>query len=79
VEQFMRSIVKKGVTRGDELCSEYKLKLPEDFKARFPTLADTYESLSEAMHKALADEALFLAELEKVQKHFRARELFALE
>jgi hypothetical protein len=79
IEQHMRSKVSSQAERGDDLCKAYKDTLPADFKERFPTLADTYDRLSEALHEAKADEGLFNRELEKIHEHFAARKLFKLD
>ncbi len=80
IEQHMRASVlaELKVRRGDELCEAYKSLLPDDFKARFPSLADTYQNLSGALHEAREDRALFESELEKVHEHFDAVFLFKL-
>jgi hypothetical protein len=79
IEQFMRSKVGGTFKRGEDLGRAYKATLPDDFKAKFSTLADSYESLSEAIHSANADPELFITQLGKIDEHFDARRLHKLD
>jgi hypothetical protein len=79
IEQFMRSKVGDTFKRGDDLGKAYKETLPPAFKAAFSTLADSYESLSEALHSANADPDLFITQLGKIDEHFDARRLHKLD
>lgn len=79
IEQFMRSKVGTEFVRGEDLSKAYKETLPADFKATFPTLADSYESLSDALHSAKADPKLFVEQHEKIDRHFDARRLYKLD
>jgi hypothetical protein len=79
IEQFLRSKVAGDFKRGEDLSKAYKDTLPEGFKAQFPTLADSYESLSEALHSANADPDLFRIQLDKIDEHFDARRLYKLD
>jgi hypothetical protein len=79
IEQFMRSKVGNKFKRGEDLSKAYKDTLPNDFKEQFPTLADSYESLSEALHCANADPDSFKAQLEKIDQHFDVRRLYKLD
>jgi hypothetical protein len=85
VEQFWRSIPgviskipAKGRFTGDDMGEAYKVTLPEDFKNRFPNLAEVYSDLSVLMHTANADAAGFDAAVAQVYRHFEARKLFGL-
>lgn len=85
VEQFWKAIPEvadavKGKVRptGDELAEAYKATLPTAFKERFPTLAEVYDALSEAMHSARADASVFRRCHEQIIEHFDARRLFRL-
>jgi hypothetical protein len=85
IEQFWKSVPEvieaaKGKRRptGDELGAAYKATLPSEFRERFPTLAEVYDSLSEAMHEARADEKLFEKCHAQIIEHFDARRLFRL-
>ena len=59
IEQYWKSIpavvtavASKNKPTGDELGSAYKAILDEDFRRKFPTLCETYERLSIAIHSA---------------------------
>lgn len=85
VEQFWRSIpavaeIVKANTRptGDELGEAYKTTLPDDFKQRFPTLLEAYGSLSQAIHGAKDESAIFEENRGRIIEHFEARRLFKL-
>jgi hypothetical protein len=85
IEQYWRSLptVKEFVARqpratGDEQGDIYQGTLPDDFKARIPSLRDIYSKLSEAMHMANEDAALFEDCSTKIIKHFKAREIYEI-
>lgn len=85
VEQFWKSVPEVAASvkdkprpTGDELAEAYKDILPTAFKDRFPTLAEVYDSLSEAMHSARADNSVFEKCHSQVVEHFDARRLFKL-
>lgn len=85
VEQFWRTVPEvqakiKHLARptGDEQGAVYQTTLPPAFKSRFPSLSDIYGRLSEAMHEANADVALFEECCGKVVEHFEARKVFKL-
>ena len=86
VEQYWKSVPEvvnalkdKVRPTGDEMAEAYKDTLPTDFKGRFPTLAEVYGLLSEAMHLANADAELFANCHTKIIEHFDARKLFKLQ
>ena len=83
VEQFWKSVPEVVAAlstnprpSGDELGEAYKGTLPTDFKARFPSLSEIYEDLSNALHSAKADADLFQQSHAQIVKHFDARRLF---
>jgi hypothetical protein len=85
IEQFWKSIpdvvtaVKhKARPTGDELAEAYKATLPQAFKERFPTLAETYDVLSDDMHAARGDATVFEKGYDDIVEHFDARRLFKL-
>lgn len=85
VEQFWRSIPEvneaikdKQRPTGDELGTAYKSTLPEDFKTRFPTLCEVYDSLSRCIHSADESFEAYEDAYKKVIRHFDARRLYAI-
>jgi hypothetical protein len=85
VEQYWRTLqpVKDLIAAlpratGDEQGEAYQKTLPDDFKARFPSLKDVYSQLSAAMHEARPDAQVFANSNARIVKHFEARKLFEL-
>ena len=76
VEQHMRAATGSNELRGDELCEKYASKQDKDLNSKFPSLRVVYGNLSDALHRADSDEALFRSELKNVCLHFEAKELF---
>jgi hypothetical protein len=76
IEQHMRAATQNTELRGDELCETYASKLDKDLNSRFPSLKVVYGNLSDALHRADPDDALFESELKNVCLHFEAKELF---
>lgn len=64
--------------RADEALEKYMQSLPEDFKARFPSIRNLYGDLSAAIHRADGAAALFDTAVAQVNEHFEARRLFKL-
>lgn len=64
--------------RADEALEKYMQSLPEDFKARFPSIRNLYGELSAAIHRADGAAALFDTAVAQVNEHFEARRLFKL-
>lgn len=62
--------------KADVAIDKYMASLPEDFKARFPSLRDMYSDLSADIHAAKGSDALFEDILDKLGLHFRARQLY---
>ena len=56
----------------------YQESLPDDFKARFPSLPKVYTNLSTALHSAAADVELFEKASLEIVEHFDARRVFKL-
>ncbi|HET7153146.1 MAG TPA: hypothetical protein VFJ29_05215, partial [Candidatus Kapabacteria bacterium] len=79
VEQFLRKRYDADSEKIDVLVSRYMEELPSDFKTRFPSMADIYSKLSEAIHKANKDEALYNKVHDEILEHFAARRLFKLK
>ena len=84
-EQFWKSVPEvatavkdKPRPTGDELGVAYKATPPLAFKERFPTLLEAYDALSEDMHAARGDSAVFEKAYSQVIEHFDARRLFKL-
>jgi hypothetical protein len=77
IEQYMRTATKSDALRGDELCDKYAATLPSDFNARVPSLKAAYGKLSDALHRAEPDAALFEAQLRDICFHFESLALFA--
>jgi hypothetical protein len=85
IEQFWKSLPEviaavkhKARPTGDELGEAYKATLPAPFKERFPTLAETYDALSEDMHAARGSAEVFAKSYAQIVEHFDARRLFKL-
>jgi hypothetical protein len=79
IEQHMRSRVEKSATmKADKVCEAYLATLPDDFKSRFPSLKDIYGKLSEAIHKADANDKLFESQQAEIDRHFKALKLYEL-
>ena len=76
IEQDMRARTKRNELRGEDLCSAYAETLDEGFRKKFPSFREIYEKLSEAIHKAAADDALFRSERERIELHYRGRVAF---
>jgi len=79
VEQHMRRVTECSDVniRGDALCDLYNGKLAGDFVARFPSFKVIYGRLSEALHNAKADEALFESQLEDICIHLQGLDVYA--
>lgn len=85
LEQYWRTVpnVEKLLDQnpratGEDQGSAYNETLPDDFKARFPSLKDIYCRLSEAMHKADGNAELFEEACRELERHFDARRLFEI-
>jgi hypothetical protein len=80
IEQFSRQAVGESSSlRVDDVLDQYANLLPDDFKSRFPSLRDVYGSLSAAIHAANAPAELCETARDKIEKHFKARDVFEIE
>jgi hypothetical protein len=73
IEQFVYSAPDTTELLTDQAIDRYMASLPVDFKDNFPSLKDVYRRLSEALHRAKADDALFRESLDDIECHFDAR------
>ena len=64
--------------KADVALDKYSASLPDDFKARFPSLKAIYSDLSAAIHAATEDAELFARSKSQIEEHFEARRLFKL-
>ncbi len=76
VEQYMLSVVPGDYKAGEDLCAAYHAVLDEDFRARFPSFADIYAKLSDALHGAREDADLFESEIERIESHFDGKRTY---
>jgi len=76
-EQWSRLFADKS-DRADAAMDKYMATLPDDFKARFPSLQKKYSDLSAAIHEANASEDLYLTTISDLERHFKARDLYEL-
>jgi len=60
----------------DELGTAYNDTLPDDLKARFPSLTKIYEQISDCLHSGKTDGELFAKSASESEEHFEARRLF---
>jgi len=63
----------------DIALDRYMQSLPDDFKARFPSLRTVYSDLSVAIHSALASSEIFDSAAQRIEEHFDARKLYKLK
>jgi hypothetical protein len=74
LEQYVRSKSSDSNTEDIEsLFKEYSLTLPEDFKKRFPSLREIYNTLSDCIHLADSNEDVFKKSRDDIYKHFDAK------
>jgi hypothetical protein len=64
---------------GDVILSAYSVTLLPKVRDSAPSLKEWYEKLSEAIHGAKEDAALFDAAKEKIEEHFEFRRLYKLD
>lgn len=77
IEQFARRLTgMTGRATGEEILDAYYLKLPVPTKDQMPSLREWYDKLSEALHLAKDDAALFEAAKTATDKHFDIRRVF---
>lgn len=79
VEQFARHITGlTGRVTGDEIMDAYYKTLPTPNKDQMPSLRDWYDKLSECLHAARQDAALFETAKVQIEKHFDMRRVFEI-
>lgn len=76
-EQWVRGFGEPS-DKADTAMEKYMNSLPDDFKARFPSVRDIYGELSAAIHLADASEALYQKTMSAIDQHFTARVIFKL-
>lgn len=79
IEQFARRVT--GIAdrkTGEEILSAYASKLPEKLRDEMPSLRDWYEQISEPLHSAKEDAAVFEKAKEAVLRHFEIRAAFRI-
>ena len=77
IEQVIRGTNVDPIAKDmDELFIEYAETLPDDFKARFPSLQRIYYELAAYQESASGGDELFQLAREKIDLHFEARRLF---
>ncbi len=75
IEQYFRRVLavdKDEKVRGEDLARNYRKLLDEDFPMKFDILGNTYDSLSNALHAACEDKALYINAKADIEKHFEA-------
>src|SRR2546427_5670093 len=79
IEQFARRQTGiKDKRPGEEILESYQSKLPVSQRHQMPSLRSWYEKLSEAIHAAKADAALFQDARAGIVEHFDFRRLFKI-
>jgi len=78
VEQYAYEQQPAQKAYADKAIAAYMDSLPADFKNRFPSLRSAYERLSEAIHGASADAALFETVRGEIIEHFEAKRLYKI-
>jgi len=78
IEQYARDKSNDKDSKVEPLIDEYMAGLPDDFKARFPSLREYWEKLSIAIHTANESEELFQEACSKIERHFDAKRLFEI-
>ncbi|MGA3104733.1 MAG: hypothetical protein ABSD53_09650 [Terriglobales bacterium] len=81
IEQFGRRMTRMLDIKetGDVILSAYSVTLLPKVRDSAPSLKEWYEKLSEAIHGAKEDAALFDAAKEKIEEHFEFRRLYKLD
>ena len=79
IEQFARRMTAiSGKAAGDEIMAAYSQTLPESQRAQLPSLRHWYDRLSEAIHAAREDSALFDEARGEIDRHFDIRRVFKI-
>lgn len=78
IEQWARIATATPHGHADQAIDSYMNLLPEDFKARFPSLRDYYGKLSLDIHAVVGSSELFSEACQVLRNHFEARRLYQL-
>jgi len=79
IEQFARrKTAAKGRLAGDQIFDEYNKTLPDKQRDQMPSLRNWYDKLSEALHEAKSDNALFEQAKDEIERHFDFRRLYKI-
>jgi hypothetical protein len=79
IEQFGRRVTgMAGRATGEEIFDAYSPTLPDNLRSQMPSLREWYDKISEALHTAKEDPALFAAAKAAIEKHFEIRKVFNL-
>jgi len=79
IEQFARRQTKSaGRATGEEILTAYGQQIPLKQRDSMPSLGEWYEKLSEALHHANEDPALFDAARQEIERHFDIRRVFKI-
>jgi hypothetical protein len=79
IEQYIREFTENKTSQDiDKLFEKYAKSLPQEFKDRFPSLADIYSKLSVDIHKADSSPELFTECQLSIEEHFEAKKVFKL-
>jgi hypothetical protein len=79
LEQYARRITRlQGRTTGEEIMDAYATTLPVAHRDHMPSFRTLYEKLSEALHEARTDEALFESVRAEIDLHFDIRRVFKI-
>lgn len=78
VEQWARASTGSQKKEADKVMEDYMGSLPQDFRARFPSMRDLYGELSADLHAATGSPELFDSALQRIDEHFDIRRAFKL-
>lgn len=79
IEQFARRVASiEGRFSGDEIMEAYASTIPPELRSAIPSLREWYGKLSDDLHAARGDEALFAKAMDSINKHFDIRRAFGL-
>jgi hypothetical protein len=79
LEQFAKRMTgKRGRLTGVELMEAYSATLPPAHRDFMPSFREWYEKLSEAIHDAREDDALFESAKSEIDRHFDIRRIFKI-
>lgn len=79
IEQFARrqtGIV--GRVTGEQIMTAYAQTLPPQHRDSMPSLGEWYDKLSDPIHAARDDTAVFEQALDKIEQHFDIRRVFKI-